>query len=114
MDDVWCATNHTKDGGECVKVLGWMMSGVLLTTPEGDSKERGKKEKKTHPCSCMRGKRVEFVLFVCKLLDMSFPSNGNWVPPSGYAEAFAKDLGNSPEKIYSPLMLLTWSYEHYE
>jgi len=24
---------------------------------------------------------------------MSFPSNGNWVPPAVYAEAFAKELG---------------------
>jgi hypothetical protein len=90
MDDVWCATNYTKK----------------------EIQKRGKKEKKN--ASLLLHERVEFVLFVCKLLDMSFPSNGNWVPPSGYAEAFAKDLGNSPEKIYSPLMLLTWSYEHYE
>jgi hypothetical protein len=60
-----------------------------------------KRKEKTHPCS---------------ITGMSFPSNGNWVAPkaAGYAEAFAKDLGNSPEKIYSPLMLLTWSYEDYE
>ena len=24
---------------------------------------------------------------------MSFPSNAHWVPPAGYAEAFAKELG---------------------
>jgi hypothetical protein len=43
--DGWLVCHHTKDGGECVKVLGWMMSGVLLTTPRRRFKRERKKRK---------------------------------------------------------------------